>query len=107
MDSACSRGASISLEAQAPLPTAVFRGGAEGPHKGGALSFWFPKEAGRSVMAMLRGAVPLYSAPWTESGVRAHGECEDVALAVLLLGQNWRPWGFYPSPAPTPILPSP
>ena len=56
---------------------------------------------------MLRGAVPLYSAPWTESGVRAHGECEDVALAVLLLGQNWRPWGFYPSPAPTPILPSP
>ena len=56
---------------------------------------------------MLRGVVPLYSAPWTESGVRAHGECEDVALAVLLLGQNWRPWGFYPSPAPTPILPSP
>lgn len=47
-------------------------------------------------MAMLRGAVPLYSATWTESGVRAHGECEDVALAVLLSGQNWRPWGFYP-----------
>lgn len=45
-------------------------------------------------MAILRGAVPLYPATWTESGVRAHGECEDVALAVS--GQNWRPWGFYP-----------
>lgn len=60
------------------------------------MTFWFPKEAGRSVMAMPRGAGPLYSATWTESGVTAHGECEDVALVVLLSGQNWRPWGFYP-----------
>lgn len=43
---------------------------------------------------MLRGAVPLYPATWTESGVRAHGECEDVAFGCFRT--EWRPWGFYP-----------